>query len=181
MYPNGEPQVQSLVLIFFSSLKRQRTTFIIVRFKVVQDWHVKLHWCYFISHFGAWESFNRKSCTTTAINGEKKTVDEHIAWNALKWMLTAKVMLDIIPSPQGRLLLTRSVLCCLQGDSLQMTELHPTQNSKSSLSSMFYLAWFTHRFCVIIYFNDRWVGVGCFAGKTGEVELFSAKKKKKVS
>lgn len=31
MYPNGEPQVQSLALIFFSSLKRP----------------VKLYWCYF--------------------------------------------------------------------------------------------------------------------------------------
>lgn len=108
----------------------------------------------------------------------RKTVQ--IAWNVLKWMLTAKVMLDIIPSPQGRLLLTRSVRCCLQGDSFQMTELHPTQNSNSSLSSMFYLAWFTHRFCIIIYFNDRWVGVGCFACKTGKVELFSARKKSQL-
>lgn len=41
----------------------------------------------------------------------RKTVQ--IAWHALKWMLTAKVMLDIIPSPQGRLLLTRSLLCCV--------------------------------------------------------------------
>lgn len=180
MYPNGEPQVQSLVLIFFSSLKRQCMTFIIVRFKVVQDWPVKLYWCYFISHFGACESFSRKSCTT--MDECTKTWTEknvQTAWNALKWTLTAEVMLDVIPSPQGRLLLTRSALCCVSKVTACKWQSCIRHRTLTLIYKVrFYLAWFTPRLCVIIYFNDgdEWVLVALQA-RLGRLSALALEKK----
>lgn len=90
-------------------------------------------------------------------------------------------MLDIIPSPQGRLLLTRSARCCVSKVTAckwQSCSRHRTLTLIYKVC--FYLAWFTPRLCVIIYFNDGWVGVSCFADKAGKVELLSARKKSQL-
>lgn len=143
----------------------------------------------------ACESFSRKSCTTTAYKmARRKLVDERTkTWtekkrangmecaqmNANSFIHQHQVMLDIIPSPQGRLLLTRSALCCVSKVTACKWQSCIRHRTLTLIYKVcFYLAWFTPRLFVIIYFNDGWMGVGRFAGKAGKVELFSARKKK---